>query len=45
VITSHKGRALLIVQSKDLIGQARVKVTAEGLQGSELQLEIAATEN
>ena len=45
VITSHKGRALLIVQSKDLIGQARIKVTAEGLQGSELQLELAATEN
>ena len=42
VITSHKGRALLIVQSKDLIGLASVKVTADGMQSSELQLELTA---
>jgi beta-galactosidase/beta-glucuronidase len=40
VITSHKGRALLIVQSKDLSGLATVAVTADGLKEEEIQLEL-----
>jgi hypothetical protein len=38
VITSHNGRALLIVQSKDLSGLANISVTAEGLEGETVQL-------
>jgi beta-galactosidase len=40
VITSHKGRALLIVQSKHLSGFATVAVTADGLIGEEIQVEL-----
>lgn len=40
IITSHKGRALLIVQSKDLSGIATVAVAADGLKGDEVQLDL-----
>jgi hypothetical protein len=40
VITTDKGRALLIVQSKDLVGTARVKVTSDGLTSGDVQLDL-----
>jgi hypothetical protein len=38
IITSHKGRALLIVQSKALSGMANIKVSSDNLESDTIEL-------
>ena len=41
-ITTRNGRALLIVQTKASVGDATINVSADGLKGTELGLNIEA---